>query len=73
MEILGGHSQARHDRPAATEGPILVMHDTSHPSLDGVAGLSVRRGLVYEGELSPEIEKSDYFDYLVPFGQLLTG
>jgi len=25
------------------------------------------------GELSPEIEKSDYFDYLVPFGQLLAG
>jgi hypothetical protein len=45
----------------------------SHPSLDGISGLSVRRGLIYEGELSPEIEKSDYFDYLVPFGQLLAG
>jgi uncharacterized protein len=52
-----------------------VMTEVSRKveSLDGISGLSVRRGLIYEGELSPEIEKSDYFDYLVPFGQLLTG
>ena len=52
-----------------------VMAEVSRKveSLDGISGLSVRRGLIYEGELSPEIEKSDYFDYLVPFGQLLTG
>ena len=33
--------------------------------------LSVRTGLIYEGELHPEIEPSDYFDFLVPFGDLL--
>jgi uncharacterized protein len=52
-----------------------VMAEVSRKieSLDGVAGQSIRRGLIYEGELSPKIEQSDYFDYLVPFGQLLTG
>ena len=40
-------------------------------SLSGVAGLSIRRGLIYQGELDPEIERSDYFDYLVPAEQLL--
>jgi uncharacterized protein len=33
--------------------------------------LSVRSGLIYQGELDPEIEKSDFFDHLVPFGRLL--
>jgi hypothetical protein len=33
--------------------------------------LSVRSGLVYQGELDPEIEKSDFFDHLVPFERLL--
>jgi uncharacterized protein len=33
--------------------------------------LSVRTGLIYQGELDPEISKSDFFDYLVPFEQLL--
>jgi len=28
-EILGGHFQATRDRAAATDGPILVMHDTT--------------------------------------------
>ena len=28
-EILGGHFQATRDRTAATDGPILVMHDTT--------------------------------------------
>ena len=28
-EILGGHFQATSDRVAATDGPILVMHDTT--------------------------------------------
>lgn len=28
-EILGGHFQATHERFAATEGPILVLHDTT--------------------------------------------
>lgn len=39
--------------------------------LDGVAGLSIRRGLIYQGEVAPEIARSDYFDHLVPFEQLL--
>jgi hypothetical protein len=34
--------------------------------------LSVRTGLIYQGELHPEIQPSDYFDFLVPFGELLT-
>jgi len=29
VEILGGHFQATRDRAAATDGPILVMHDTT--------------------------------------------
>ncbi len=40
-------------------------------SLEGVSGLSIRRGLIYQGELDPELERSDYFDYLVPAEQLL--
>ena len=35
------------------------------------AGLSVRTGLIYEGELQAGIEEEDYFDVLVPFGELL--
>jgi AAA+ ATPase superfamily predicted ATPase len=34
-------------------------------------GLSVRTGLIYEGELDPEIPRSDYFDFLIPAGDLL--
>jgi hypothetical protein len=33
--------------------------------------LSVRTGLIYQGELDPAIEESDYFDYLLPFEELL--
>jgi uncharacterized protein len=33
--------------------------------------LSVRSGLIYQGELDPEIERSDFFDHLVPFERLL--
>ena len=33
--------------------------------------LSIRTGLIYQGELDDDIQKSDYFDYLVPFEQLL--
>jgi hypothetical protein len=33
--------------------------------------LSVRKGLVYQGELHPEIQTSDYFDFLVPFEEFL--
>jgi hypothetical protein len=29
VEILGGHFQAKRERAAATDGPILVMHDTT--------------------------------------------
>jgi AAA+ ATPase superfamily predicted ATPase len=35
--------------------------------------LSVRTGLIYQGELDPEIEPSDYFDFLVPFEELLVS
>jgi hypothetical protein len=33
--------------------------------------LSVRTGLIYQGDLDPRIEKADYFDHLVPFEDLL--
>lgn len=33
--------------------------------------LSVRTGLIYQGDLDPKIAKTDYFDHLVPFGDLL--
>jgi uncharacterized protein len=33
--------------------------------------LSVRTGLLFQGELHPEIEPSDYFDFLIPFEELL--
>jgi hypothetical protein len=33
--------------------------------------LSVRTGLIFQGELHPEIEPSDYFDFLIPFENLL--
>jgi uncharacterized protein len=39
--------------------------------LDGVAGLSIRRGLIYQGEIAPEITRSDYFDHLVSFERLM--
>lgn len=32
---------------------------------------SIRTGLVFHGELDPEIEASNYFDHLVPFERLL--
>ena len=34
-------------------------------------GFSVRTGLIYQGELDPEIPRSDYFDFLIPAGDLL--
>lgn len=34
-------------------------------------GLSVRAGLIYQGELDPEIADADFFDQLVPFDRLL--
>lgn len=34
-------------------------------------GLSVRTGLIYEGELQPGVEAEDFFDVLIPFGRLL--
>lgn len=33
--------------------------------------LSVRTGLIYQGDLHPEIEASDFFDFLIPFADLL--
>lgn len=35
--------------------------------------LSVRTGLIFQGELHPEIQPSDYFDFLVPFEDLLVS
>ena len=34
-------------------------------------GLSVRRALVYDGELSPSVEASGYFDFVLPLSKLL--
>jgi len=31
----------------------------------------VRTALVYQGDLQPGLEDSNYFDHLVPFSQLL--
>jgi hypothetical protein len=33
--------------------------------------LSVRTGVIFQGELDPEIQPSDYFDFLLPFEDLL--
>jgi hypothetical protein len=35
--------------------------------------LSVRTGLIFQGELHPEIQPSDYFDFLVSFEDLLAA
>ena len=32
--------------------------------------LSVRTGLTYEGDLHPDMETSDCFEFLLPFGDL---
>lgn len=34
--------------------------------------LSVRKGLIFQGDLDPEIKTSDYFDHIVPFEMLLS-
>jgi hypothetical protein len=33
--------------------------------------LSVRTGVIFQGELDPEIQPSDYFDFILPFEDLL--
>ena len=33
--------------------------------------LSVRTALVFQGELHPDVQASDYIDFLVPFEDLL--
>jgi len=35
-------------------------------------GISVRPILIYQGELSPKIERADFFSHLIPFETLLT-
>lgn len=35
--------------------------------------LSIRTALVYEGKLEPKVEEEGYFDFLIPFAQLLTS
>jgi hypothetical protein len=37
------------------------------------SSVTVRTGLIYEGELHPDVRKADYFDHLIPFAQLLEG
>ncbi len=39
--------------------------------LDISPSLSVRKGLIFQGALDPEIEKTDYFDQTIPFETLL--
>ena len=39
--------------------------------LNAPRSLSVRTGLIYQGDLHPEIRPSDYFDFLVSFEDLL--
>lgn len=34
---------------------------------------SIRTALVYHGKLAPQLEADAYFDFLIPFDQLLTG
>lgn len=53
------------------DGSVIAEVRKKIDCLDGVAGLSIRRGLIYMGEVAPEIVRSDYFDHLVPFEQLL--
>ncbi len=42
-EILAGHFQATRDRFAATDGPILVLHDTTEFSFSAGAARADRR------------------------------
>jgi uncharacterized protein len=39
--------------------------------LEGVRDLTVRTGIVYVGKIDPRIEEEDYFDFIVPFAELL--
>ena len=34
-------------------------------------GMSVRKGLIFDGELSPSVRRSGYFDALVDIGQFI--
>ena len=34
------------------------------------SGMSVRTALVYAGDLSPAVEESDYFDFVVPIQRM---
>ena len=34
-------------------------------------GMSVRKGLIFDGELAPSVRKSGYFDALVDIGQFI--
>jgi AAA+ ATPase superfamily predicted ATPase len=39
--------------------------------LEGAGDLTVRTGIVYVGKLDPRIEEEDYFDFIIPFEELL--
>ena len=36
-------------------------------------GMSIRTGVIYEGELSPSVKRSGYFDALVDIGRFMRG
>ena len=36
-------------------------------------GMSIRKGVIYEGELSPSVKRSGYFDALVNIGRFMRG
>jgi len=36
-------------------------------------GMSIRKGVIYEGELSPSVKRSGYFDALVDIGRFMRG
>jgi hypothetical protein len=50
-----------------------VIDEVKHKvdRLDGARGLSVRTALLYSGELDPRVEGEDYFDFVIPLGDLL--
>jgi hypothetical protein len=55
------------------EKTILAEVRQKVESLKVPRALSVRTGLIFQGELHPDIEPSDYFDFLVPFERLLVA
>jgi AAA+ ATPase superfamily predicted ATPase len=50
---------------------VIAEVKTKVARLKADSSVSVRTGLIYQGELDPAFKESDYFDYLVPFEKLL--